>query len=69
MSVRKYLGKIHYRCNMCGVTENNDKYQWIGDLTHSKLNICHKCAKRETGGRSWPEKSRQLKKLKQKLKC
>ena len=68
MAVTKYIGKIHYRCNMCGDTEYNDKYEWVGDITKTKLNICHKCGRRESGGKTWQQKSQQIKKLSQKSK-
>ena len=64
--VTQYIGKIHYRCNMCGATEYSDTYEWVGEITKIKLNICNKCAKREIGGKVWQRKSQQLKKLKQK---
>ena len=38
MSVTKHIGKIHYRCNMCGTTDYSDKYEWIGEITKIKLN-------------------------------
>ena len=65
MAVDKYIGKIYYRCGMCHEIEHNDKYSWIGTLTKQELKICAKCARRE-GGKKWPEKSQQLKNLKQK---
>ena len=43
----------------------NDKYKWVGTITNNEIKICILCAKRE-GGTKWPERSRQLKKLKQK---
>ena len=66
MGVTKYIGKIHYMCNMCGETEYSDKYEWIGEITKTKLNICHRCAKREVGSKVWKKRSQQIKKLSQK---
>mgnify|MGYP003139555146 FL=1 len=63
--VRKYIGKIYYRCSMCHEIEHNDKYLWIGAVTGIEMKICTKCAKRE-GGKKWPKESQRLKNLKQK---
>ena len=65
MGVNEYLGKFNYRCEMCHRIEYSDTYKWIGDITKQELKICAKCARRE-GGKKWPEKSQQLKNLKQK---
>jgi len=66
VSVKRYIGKIHYRCNMCGDTDYGDKYEWIGEITKTKLNICSGCAKREVGSKQWKKRSQQIKKLSQK---
>jgi len=63
MLVKKYLGKLDDTCEMCGDMSYSDKYNCIGHITKCSLTICTKCAKRETGGKSWPKKSQQLKKL------
>ena len=64
MSVNSFIGKAYYRCGMCHSIETTDLYEWVGDITKTKLNICSKCAKREIGGKVWQKKSLQLKKLK-----
>ena len=65
MSVREFLGKYYYQCQMCKAMEYDDKYKWIGRITEIELTICNKCAKREEG-KKWKEKSQQIKKLSQK---
>ena len=63
--IEEYLGQFYYKCDMCGDMRYNDKYKWVGTITNNELKVCTNCAKRE-GGTKWPERSRQLKKLKQK---
>ena len=64
--VVEFLGKYHYKCDMCKKAEYNDKYIWIGFITKDKLKICAKCAEREVGKKSWKKRSQQIKKLSQK---
>jgi len=62
MRVKEYLGKLNEKCEMCKSSSYGEKYIIVGQMTDAILRICMKCAKRETGGRSWPKRSQQLKK-------
>ena len=48
MSVNEYIGKNIFTCEMCK-TQGKEMFLWKGIITESKLYICKKCAKRESG--------------------
>ena len=48
MSVREYIGKKVFTCEMCK-TQVKDMFLWKGIITKTILHICKKCAKRESG--------------------
>jgi ribosome-binding protein aMBF1 (putative translation factor) len=66
MRVKKYLGRLNQKCEMCGSSSYGHTYLIVGQMTDAKLEICMKCAKRETGGKRWEARNQQLKKLSQK---
>lgn len=51
MAVTKYLDKRIEKCTMCSETTYNVTryFEWIGMITHDRIEICLKCAKREVG--------------------
>ena len=48
MSVREYIGKNVFTCEMCKM-QVKDMFLWEGIITKTILHICKKCAKREGG--------------------
>ena len=48
MSLKEYIGKNVFTCEMCKV-QSNEMFLWEGIITKTILHICKKCAKREGG--------------------
>tara|TARA_R100001082_G_scaffold111134_3_gene93595 strand:- start:6268 stop:6459 length:192 start_codon:yes stop_codon:yes gene_type:complete len=60
--IQKYLGKEYKKCSMCKESKFTDQWLWVGHITREELIVCTKCAERETGKKSWKEKSQRIKK-------
>ena len=48
MSVKEYIGKNIFSCEMCK-QQGKHMFLWEGILTKQVVYICEKCAKRESG--------------------
>ena len=48
MSVRQYIGRNIFTCEMCKIQEK-EMFLWEGVITRNQLYVCKKCAKRDSG--------------------
>tara|TARA_R100000808_G_C2069361_1_gene97510 strand:+ start:182 stop:361 length:180 start_codon:yes stop_codon:yes gene_type:complete len=48
MSVKEYIGKNIFTCEMCK-NQEKEMFLWEGVITKKVLHICKKCAKRDSG--------------------